>query len=59
MIYKNHLMDEEFFFLYHMKRSREEFYSYPIRDRKELIDRYIKQKNKEHSAMENAKKRIK
>lgn len=52
-------MDEEFFFLYHLKLGREQFMKYPVRDRKYLINKFIEQKNKENDAIEAAKKRVK
>ena len=51
------LMEEQFFFLYHLRRSREEFMKYPILERKWLIERFITQKEKEHEAMEKARKK--
>jgi hypothetical protein len=50
-------MEEQFFFRYHLRASREEFRSYPINERKWMIARFIEQKEKEHEAMEKAKKK--
>lgn len=47
-------MEEEFFFLYHLRRSRREFLSYPINERKWIIARFTQQKEKEHEAMKKA-----
>lgn len=53
------MMEELFFFMYHLRQSREDFLSLPINERKWLIDRFIKQKNKENEAMEAAKRKAK
>jgi hypothetical protein len=52
-------MEELFFFMYHMKQSRENFMTLPINERKWLIDRFIQQKEKENEAMESARKKAK
>jgi hypothetical protein len=52
-------MEEMFFFMYHMRQSRDEFLSLPINERKWMIDRFIKQKEKENEAMEAARKKAK
>lgn len=52
-------MEELFFFMYHMRQSRENFMSLPINERKWLIDRFIEQKEKENEAMEAARKKAK
>lgn len=49
-------MEEEFFFLYHLKVGRAAFLNYPIMIRKWMIERFIEQKEKENQAMEKAKK---
>ena len=41
-------MEEMFFFMYHMRQSRDEFLSLPINERKWMIDRFIRQKEKEN-----------
>ena len=41
-----YLMEEQFFFKYHLKCSREEFRSYPINERKWMIARFVNQKEK-------------
>jgi hypothetical protein len=48
-------MDEQFFFLYHLNRSRSEFLEYPINERRYLIAKFIDQKEKEHEHIEKAK----
>ncbi len=50
-------MEELFFFMYHMKQSRNEFMCLPINERKWLIERFIQQKEKENEAMESARKK--
>ena len=52
-------MEEMFFFMYHLRQSREEFLSLPINERKWMIDRFIKQKEKENEAMETARRKAK
>jgi hypothetical protein len=52
-------MEELFFFMYHMRQSRENFMILPINERKWLIDRFIQQKEKENEAMEAARKKAK
>jgi hypothetical protein len=52
-------MEEMFFFMYHMRQSRDNFLSLPINERKWMIDRFIKQKERESEAMESAKKKAK
>lgn len=52
-------MEELFFFMYHMKQSRENFMSLPINERKWLIDRFIQQKEKENEAIESARRKAK
>lgn len=53
----SYLMEEQFFFRYHMQMSREEFRTYPINERKWMIARFIEQKEKEHEAIEKAKRK--
>lgn len=50
-------MDEQFFFLYQLKVSRNDFYSYPILERKNMVSRFIAQKEKENEAIERARKK--
>ena len=52
-------MEEMFFFMYHMRQCRDEFLSLPINERKWMIDRFIRQKEKENEAMEAARKKAK
>jgi len=52
-------MEELFFFMYHLKQSRDNFMSLPINERKWLIDRFVKQKEKENEAMESARRKAK
>lgn len=47
-----YLMEEQFFFLYYLKRSREEFLSYPINERRWLAARFVLQKEREHEHQE-------
>ena len=49
-------MDEQFFFLYHLHVVRDDFYRYPINERRYLIAKFIQQKEKEHEYIEKAKK---
>jgi len=57
-LWKN-LMEEEFFFVYHLHVMREEFLKYPITERKWLIERFIQQKNKENEQMEAERRKAK
>lgn len=52
-------MEEQFFFLYHLKTGRNEFREYPIHERKWVLARFLSQKEKEHDAMEAAKRKKK
>ena len=52
-------MEELFFFMYHMRQSRDNFMTLPINERKWLIDRFIKQKEKENEAIEAARRKAK
>jgi hypothetical protein len=52
-------MEEQFFFMYHLKQSRDSFMSLPINERKWLIERFVKQKEKENEAMESARRKAK
>ena len=50
-------MEEQFFFTYHLRRSREEFLDYPINERKWIIARFLEQKEREEKYIESAKKK--
>lgn len=50
-------MEEQFFFKYYLKTSRDEFRSYPINERKWMIQRFLTQKEKEHDYHEKLKKK--
>jgi hypothetical protein len=50
-------MDEYFFLRYHLDMKREEFMSYPIHERKYLINKFIEQKEKENEYLEKARKK--
>lgn len=52
-------MEEMFFFMYHLRQSRAAFLALPINERKWMIERFIKQKDKENEAMESARKKAK
>ena len=52
-------MEEFFFFLYHLRQSREQFMSLSINERKWIISRFIQQKDKENEAMEAARRKAK
>lgn len=52
-------MEEMFFFMYHLRQSREDFLALPINERKWMIERFIKQKDTENDAMESAKRKAK
>jgi hypothetical protein len=52
-----YLMEEQFFFKYHLRMSREEFRAYPILERKWMIDRFIKQREREDQHMKAARKK--
>ena len=51
------LMEEQFFFKYHLRMSRKEFRSYPIDERKWMISRFILQREKENQQMKAARKK--
>lgn len=52
------LMEEKFFFVYHLAGVKDSM-RLPINERKWMIERFIKQKNKENEAMEAAKRKAK
>jgi len=52
-------MEEMFFFIYHLRQSRENFLALPINERKWIISRFIQQKERENEAMEAARKKAK
>jgi hypothetical protein len=52
-------MEEQFFFKYHLKCSREEFRSYPINERRWIVARFLQQKEKEQQEIEKAKNKKK
>lgn len=53
------LMEEKFFFIYHLHREVDEVMRMPINERKWYIERFVVQKQKEHDAMESAKRKAK
>jgi hypothetical protein len=53
------LLEEKFFYLYHLKRNPDEVMQWPINERKWYIERYIHQKQKENEQMEDAQKKAK
>jgi hypothetical protein len=55
--FKEYLLEEMFFFKYFMKIGREEFLKYPITERKWFIDRFIRQKEKEHDELQKSRKK--
>ena len=54
---QENLMEEVFFFLYHLHLDREHTLCMPINERKWVIERFIEQKNKENEAMESARRK--
>lgn len=48
-------MEEQWFFLYHLKQSRQSFLEYPIPERRWLINRYLHQKEKEQEEINKHK----
>ncbi|CAE7860277.1 unnamed protein product [Symbiodinium microadriaticum] len=50
------LMEELFFFQYHMNMSKQDSMALPVHERKWLIQRFIDQKKRENEAMEKARK---
>lgn len=48
-------MDEQWFFLYHLNRSRDEFLRYPINERKYIIAKFIEQKEREHEHIQKTR----
>ena len=51
------LMEEKFFFLYHMHMIPPDAMQLPINERKWIIQRFIQQKDKENEAMEAARRK--
>lgn len=52
-------MEEKFFFQYHMHLAWHHCERMPINERKWMIERFIKQKNRENEAVESAKRKAK
>jgi len=52
-------MEEIFFFQYHLHLSRDDCMVMPINERKWMIERFIKQKQRENEAMEAARRKAK
>ena len=50
-------MDEVFFFMYHLHMPPGQSMALPVYERKWLVNRFIEQKEKEHQAIEAAKKK--
>jgi hypothetical protein len=51
------LVEEIFFYTYHLRQDRETTLRMPINERKWTIERFIQQKNRENEAMEAARKK--
>jgi hypothetical protein len=52
-------MEEIFFFQYHLRMGRAQCLQIPVNERKWIIERFIKQKNRENEAMEAARRKAK
>ena len=52
-------MEEKWFFLYHMHLEPRKSMQLPINERKWMIERFIKQKERENQAIEAAKRKAK
>jgi hypothetical protein len=52
-------MEETWFFMYHLNRSRKDVMQMPINERKWLVERFIQQKERENEALEAAKRKAK
>lgn len=50
-------MEDQFNFLYHLHLPPTQSMCLPVYERKWLLNRFVEQKEKEHQAMESAKKR--
>ena len=57
MSFWENLMEEKFFFLYHLRMVPDLSMDLPINERKWMIERFIKQKEQENDAIEAAKKK--
>ena len=53
------MMEEIFFFQYHLHMSRTEALQIPPHERKWLVDRFIEQKKKENASIEDARRKAK
>lgn len=51
------LLEEQFFFLYHMRQGLQSSMTMPINTRKWMIDRFIQQKEQENEAMESQRRK--
>jgi hypothetical protein len=45
------MMEELFFFMYHLGRSKEDCWTLPVHERKWIVQRFISQKQKENEAL--------
>jgi hypothetical protein len=52
-------MEETWFFMYHLNRSRKDVMQMPINERKWLVERFIQQKERENEPLEAAKRKAK
>jgi hypothetical protein len=55
----SNLMEETFFFMYHLHRGRKDVMQMPINERKWVVERFIQQKERENEALEAAKRKSK
>jgi hypothetical protein len=54
---RRNLLDELFFFMYHLRISKAEWLALEIFERKYLIDKYIQQKNLEREEIDKERKK--
>jgi hypothetical protein len=52
-------MEEIFFFMYHLHQSKRDALVIPVYERRWLIDRFVKQKDRENEQIEAAKRQAK
>lgn len=51
------MLEEQFFFMYHLRQGLHSSMSMPINTRKWMIDRYVQQKEQENEAMESQRRK--
>jgi hypothetical protein len=54
--YASNLLQEQYLFLEHFKVCREDFLNYPVPERRQMIEHFVNQKEREEAALNKNKK---